>query len=60
MRKHQQRNIYTKTYKSKWDLTTGTAEIQRIIIDYYEQLYASKMDDQEKNGKTPKCTLSKQ
>ena len=31
----------------KGDITTDTAEIQRIIRDYYKQLYANKMDNHE-------------
>ena len=34
----------------KGKITTDTAEIQRIIRDYYKQLYANKMDYLEKNG----------
>ena len=31
-------------------VTTDNAEIQRIIINYYEQLYGNKIDNLEKNG----------
>ena len=33
------------------ELTTGTAEIQRIMRDYHKQLYANKMDNQEEMDK---------
>ena len=31
----------------KEEVTTDNAEIQRIIKDYYEQLYGNKMDNHE-------------
>ena len=35
----------------KREITTDTAEIQRIMRDYYKQLYANKMDNMEEMDK---------
>ena len=35
----------------KGEVTSDTAEIQRIMRDYYKQLYANKMDNLEEMGK---------
>ena len=35
----------------KGEVTTETAEIQRIMRDYYKQLYANKMDNLEELDK---------
>ena len=35
----------------KWEVTTDTAEIQRIMRDYYKQLYTNKMDNLEEMDK---------
>ena len=40
-----------KIRNEKGEITTDTAEIQRIIRDYYKQLYANKMDKHEEMDK---------
>ena len=40
-----------KIRNEKGEVITDNAEIQRIIRDYYKQLYANKMDNQEEMGK---------
>ena len=40
-----------KIRNKKEEVTTDTTEIQRIIKDYYKQLYTNKMDNPEETGK---------
>ena len=37
----------SKIRSEKGEVTTDNAEIQRIISDYYEQLFGNKMDNLE-------------
>ena len=44
-KKERERNQINKIRNEKGEVTTDNAEIQRIIRDYYEQLYGNKMDN---------------
>ena len=47
IKKKREKNKINKIKNEKGEVTKDNAEIQRIIRDYYEQLYGNKMDSLE-------------
>ena len=45
IRKEREKKEINKIRNEKGEVTTDNAEIQKIIRDYYEQLYGNKMDN---------------
>ena len=51
IRKKREKTQINTIRNEKGEVTTDTAEIQRIMRDYYKQLYANKMDNLEEMDK---------
>ena len=51
IRKKREKTQIYRIRKEKGKITTDTAETQRIMRDYYKQLYANKMDNLEEMDK---------
>ena len=58
IKKKREKTQINRIRNEKGEVTTDTAEIQRIMRDYYKQLYANKMDNVEEMDKFLESTPS--
>ena len=47
IKENRERTQINKIINEKGEVTTGNSEMQKIIRDYYKQLYANKIDNLE-------------
>ena len=51
IKKRREKTQINRNRNEKGEVTSDTAEIQRIMRDYYKELYANKMDNLEEMDK---------
>ena len=51
IKKKRRKTQFNRIRNEKGEVTTDTAEVQKIMRDYYKQLYANKMDNLEEMNK---------